>query len=278
MTEKKDKKNIKVAICLSGLLRDWEQSMISIKNKLIDSLIESDAEVDLFIHSWESESTMIDDKWKINVVEETNTNEEETHIHTNEDKPMDMRSQSVSKIIDIIHTEIFPVTDWQLEKQSTVTKTIDKIKKDLGKDYKKKWSPHNFSCWLYSLYKSTELKNNFAKFHNIEYDYVIRVRTELHFEKKLTMNDLELVPENGILIPKGGDAKARGINDMFAIGTSESIDWYCDLVHRIKDYNERNPHQILSQHVYKWEKENQNANIIRFDFPYKIRGNKPSGM
>ena len=119
MTEKKDKKNIKVAICLSGLLRDWEQSMISIKNKLIDSLIESDAEVDLFIHSWESESTMIDDKWKINVVEETNTNEEETHIHTNEDKPMDMRSQSVSKIIDIIHTNIFPVTDLQLEKKST---------------------------------------------------------------------------------------------------------------------------------------------------------------
>ena len=49
-------------------------------------------------------------------------------------------------------------------------------------------------------------------------------------------------------------------------------------MHRIKDYNERNPHQIFHQHVYEWEKENQNANIIRFDFPYKIRGNKPSGM
>ena len=252
---------MKIAICVSGLLRDYEKSFKNLKEKIIQ-----DRDVDLFIHSWMPEEDMIDDKWGINSQCQTKGGEKQVRKLLNVDKKlnndtvlklgdMDVRNQKIEDIIKEI-SDIHPIADYHLEKQSSVTEEILDIKKRLlDNDYMVKGSPYNLSCWLYSLYECNNLKNIYTSKHDVKYDLVIRCRTELEFLEELTDSQLGDCKEYELGIPAGGDYKKIGINDTFAIGIPTAIDWYCDIKNHVEKYSYRyrkhtNPHSLFYCHLH----------------------------
>lgn len=277
------KKHLKIALCVSGLMRDAKKSFMDMKDRLVIDGVD----IDLFIHTWGPEDNFKDDKWGINAPEVISIKTQRvssTHFDFGEvSQSTDAKLFSLLaakhgykiKIDGIIKTidEILPVTEFKLERVSVVQPELDEIKERFGPigngrgQYKQKWSPHNLSCWLYSLYMCNHIKNKYTKRNNIEYDLVIRSRTELTFTKTITIDIYEQIKKKNLMgIPSGGDSV--GLNDMFAIGRPDAIDWYCS----IKDHYVpgTNPHQMFKKHLSKQE-------ILRFDMPMCLRNRSKSG-
>ena len=116
----------------------------------------------------------------------------------------------------------------------------------------------------YSIYKANQLKKQYEEEHNIEFDWVIRMRTDSDFHYDiLDMNSLT----EELNIPSGEDWAENSINDQFAIGTSQAIDLYSSLYCNFH-YNQSvkyYPERILYSHL-----KNMNLTVNRIDFPVRI--------
>jgi len=238
---------MKIALQIPGLLREYEKSFKSLK-KTFD--IEG-VDLDLYIHTWETDENAVDDKWGINS-KQVETVRYEGFI-----------PQLQSPVLEVINkvNNIIPIVDYKIESQID-NEGLKNIKTNLGSNYSKNWSPHNLSCQLYSMYQCNKLRKN----SNKEYDLVIRARTELLFEESITLNLLSEILDNSkdtIAVPKGANFKG-GINDMIAIGSPEALDWYC--AEGLHYENGENPHVMVKKHILKKYK------VSRFKLPYTLRG------
>jgi len=237
---------MKIALLVPGLLREYKESFNSLKN----TFDIPDVNLDVYIHTWKTNKDMLDDKWG-----QSNWGREKTNYNNFTSLPTDTAENYLLKINEIIN-----ITKYEIEEQ-VGNEGVQSIRDNLGESFRDSWSPHNLSCQLYSMYKCNELR----KQSNIDYDLVIRARTELIFERSITLDDLEsIMSSRAVNIPSGGDHH-RGINDMVAIGTPDIMDWYCELGEHY-DKGE-NPHVMLKTHL------NKKHTIERIDLPYKLRGN-----
>jgi hypothetical protein len=111
----------------------------------------------------------------------------------------------------------------------------------------------------YSIYKSNQLKCDYEKENNMIFDKVIRMR----FDSNFGGNELHLnnIP-NGINIPRGEDW-CGGINDQFAVGSSDAMNLYSNLynhIDKIRDV-QYHPETMLRKYF-----EMYNIAVNRFDF------------
>lgn len=239
---------MKIALQISGLLREYEASFKSLEKAFNINNIN----LDLYIHTWETEDKSIDDKWGKNgkLVETTNYKGFSHEVHS----PI---PEVISKI-----DKILKITDYQVESQVD-NKNLQKFKNNLG-SYPESWSPHNLSCQLYSMYQCNELRKNSGK----EYDLVIRGRTELIFLNPTPFSHLSEILTNSsktIFVPKGANFRG-GINDMMAIGNPEALNWYCAEGLHYEDGE--NPHVMVKKHILK------KYQLGRIDLPYTLRGRR----
>ena len=257
---------MKLALCICGILRDWEQSFNILKDKILEG-----HEVDLFIHTWDNDGSIIDDKFgsgnhplsynlshikRGDVIDETFIVEESM-------KSID-RSDLYKDVVEFVKGMTKNVI-YKSESQEKVLPDLVEIKERLI-NYRYTWSPYSFCSHLYSMYESDKLKNEYAKLNNIEYDLTIRTRTELYPLKKIDNNFLKEIKNSGnIAIPMGGDYNT-GINFDLAIGNSDAINWYCSIKNYLQNYS-GGQHKILSKHLNEKYKDR----IDRWDFPYKVR-------
>jgi hypothetical protein len=122
-----------------------------------------------------------------------------------------------------------------------------------------------FSMW-YGIKKTNELKVNYELENNFKYDVVIRARFDTEILNKV---ELKLV-QNSIFIPIGSDHRG-GYNDLFAYGSSNTMDYYCstfdNLIQYIIDGELIHPECLLRYHLDK-----HNFTFIRTNIPLKLRG------
>lgn len=122
-----------------------------------------------------------------------------------------------------------------------------------------------FSMW-YGIKKTNELKVNYELENNFKYDIVIRTRFDTELVNRV---ELKLV-WNSIFIPIGSDHRG-GYNDLFAYGSSNTMDYYCstfdNLIQYIKDGELIHPECLLKHHLDK-----HNFTFIRTNIPLKLRG------
>jgi hypothetical protein len=122
-----------------------------------------------------------------------------------------------------------------------------------------------FSMW-YGIKKTNELKVNYELENNFKYDVVIRARFDTEILNKV---ELKLV-QNSIFIPIGSDHRG-GYNDLFAYGSSNTMDYYCstfdNLIQYIIDGELIHPECLLRHHLDK-----HNFTFIRTNIPLKLRG------
>jgi|7_EtaG_2_1085326.scaffolds.fasta_scaffold00185_27 hypothetical protein len=236
---------MKIALLISGLLREYKKSFNSLKETFdIDGI-----DLDLYIHTWKTEKDIIDDKWGLGGGKQVNRSIYKNH----EPQLKDPVAEYLTEI-----NEIIPITDVQIESQID-NPGICAIRKRLGSKFKNKWSPHNLSCQLYSIYQCNELR----KQSNKHYDLVIRARTELIFKKSMTHKFLkEILDNNCIAIPDGLNC-GGGINDTLAIGTVSAMDWYCEEIYHYEP--EINPHLMILRHI------ESKYRLARFNLPYTLR-------
>ena len=100
---------------------------------------------------------------------------------------------------------------------------------------------------LYSIWKSNQLKKDYENENNIVFDRVIRMRFDSDFEGKEL--NLKKLPEC-LNIPKGEDW-CGGVNDQFALGTSQLMDIYSDLYNNLTNMGaiDYHPESILRDYL-----------------------------
>jgi hypothetical protein len=102
-----------------------------------------------------------------------------------------------------------------------------------------------------------------------DYDYYVYGRTDCSYKEKFDINLLKNCNDNSILIPSGGDYR-DGCNDFFAVGNKKCMEYYCNLVDKIYEYNNEgclfHPENLLRHHLKKG-----GINDFRFKMPIQCR-------
>ena len=206
--------NKKIAICISGYLRTFENCYQSIKENLIQ-----DYDCDIFIHTYD----------KIRA----------KPSYHNQDYYDRERDYSLN--LDFFE-KIPNLKSLVIENFDDIKGNFLKFQNRLGIDY----MPAVYMA-PYKIYKCNELKKKYERDNNFIYDVVIRTRGDQVFTKKINFN----FPENKILInsyPFGDEdyihnctekeeSRTVGyLNDRFAAGSSENIDYLSDLYNHLETY------------------------------------------
>ena len=117
---------------------------------------------------------------------------------------------------------------------------------------------------LFKMKKSNELRKSYEAEHNIEYDYIARLRSDF---KYLTEVDFSILRPDTVFIPYEHDH--FGLNDRFAIGSRNVMDIY---LNRFDFWIE--PHPEIPNYTTHVESnlkilmEINNINIDRIPFSY----------
>lgn len=139
----------------------------------------------------------------------------------------------------------------------------------------------NAIMMYYSIFYSNRLKQEYELQRNFKYDFVIRCRFDLYFEKFVLLpeNDLYLAPNENIgqvFTPEMKELLAlQGPkympNDQFAHGSSDAMDYYSSVYMKYlenKHIFPIHPEGILSKHL--WEYNNRYVPQINHNIHMKI--------
>ena len=181
---------MKIAVCFSGAFRKPEYGLESLK------LIRPNDDIKVFAHTW-------------------------LNLKTDKDYINAEMDQNEFSLIEKFNFETLVVEDY---KSSIV-------------HFKKMYNFFNFQTheisprtdlgiisMFYSIYQSNSLKRKYEIKNQMKFDKVIRIRFDSNFENKIL--DLENI-DGDLCIPSGEDW--FGINDRFSLGSSETMDVYCDI-------------------------------------------------
>jgi len=219
----------RMALCLSGQARAVKACLSSIQ----DCIIKPFGHVDVFIHTWfvDKYST---DKFNVSGLETSN-----------------VFDCSLQEYLDCYNPASVAIEDFARSKYFHCNNLSDRVR-----------------IAFYVIHKSNQVKREYEIENNLNYDYVIRCRTDLKFERRLTEQDLECVNDGSILIPSMLDF--GGVNDQFAIGTPTSMNKYASLHNRLDKYLfvdglPYDPERLMKHHI-----NSMNLELHRFRFDYSI--------
>jgi hypothetical protein len=112
------------------------------------------------------------------------------------------------------------------------------------------------------------VRNEYEKDFNVKYDVVIKCRFDVDILEKIELK----LPENQIYIPIGWD-HMDGVNDTFAYGDSNSMDYYLSAYHSLDGFiNEGrfiHPEMLLKAHLLRGD-----MMILRNSIKMSLRGMK----
>jgi hypothetical protein len=174
---------------------------------------------------------------------------------------------------DIIIPKSWKIFDleWAINKIQSNLPDNNYLKKfEISDDHEKSWPDAiNLHCLIgnnpvqrvhkmhYNNYKVNQLRMNYQTDNNIEYDYIIKIRPDSDFDSNINLKNIK-IERNEILMPNnnwfGDDSKGMFTNDQFAIGGSDSMNIYSNLINFINQYNTEgvifHPESLLAHHLY----------------------------
>jgi hypothetical protein len=229
---------MKVAVCFSGTIRSPENGFNSLK------LISPNDDIKVFGHTW------------------TNLNDEKDYPNS----VLDSSTESNFDVFEKYNFESLLIENYKFKKVH-FKKMYDYFN----------FKPHDISVrtdlgiisMFYSIYRSNSLKREYELLNNMKFDKVIRIRFDSNFQNKnLDLNDIL----GNLCIPSGNDWLG-GINDQFAVGSSQDMDVYCDLYNSfsIVRHIPYHPECILEEYL-----KIKNIQITRFDFQVTVNSSRLS--
>lgn len=249
----------KIAICISGYLRTFEECYPTILKNIIQ-----DNDVDIFIHTYDKIGNSSGWRSPIDFSEDINWNFLESIPY-----------------IKVIATQKWDDIKYQFEKFRNIVPYVTNI--------------NTIGCIFYKIYMCNQLRKQYEIENNIKYDLIIRMRGDQFFEKKINLD----FPENKILINaypwgdedyvnhyltddcgvEGGRNENEWINDRFAVGNSDNIDYLCDLYNHFEELITNAPYveleYLLHSHLNKGNIELEKRNLQFYVKHYPPRLKKP---
>lgn len=218
---------MKIALCLSGHLRNFERTFPTLY-----FYFTKDYDVDIFIHTW--------DKLGFSCPYKTDRTLNETNSKLNE----------INKL--------YAPKNMIIENSSF----IEELKRQ-GDEY----APHlmrepkhvgHMASMFYKIYAANELKNKYQLDTGIQYDWVVRCRADLLFHQKVS---IPLYPENNKIWLPRFLCRDDWYTDQLAIGSSNDMDLYSSAFFDIPEYfkarREFRPEKFL---IYSMKKKHLSAN------------------
>jgi hypothetical protein len=249
---------MRVAICYSGLVRNFWDCIDSHKKLILDIL-----KPDVFIHTWSKIGSNQSPHWYNHSY---NLNQ---HIH----------EIGLQQELDVDQIEnLYNPTKIIIENPD-IKHFYDKFYCDTNPNF------FNNVMMHYGIDCANRLKKQYEQTHNFKYDIVIRCRFDLYFESIvfddiINHNTIYLAPNENMdnpftesmkaLLNKDGNKYMP--NDQFAYGSSEAMDYYSsvyDVYEKDYDFYHKHPESILTQHL--WTKNTSQFNNIQTNSSIKMR-------
>lgn len=244
----------KIAICISGYLRTFEECYPTIFKNIIQN-----NDVDIFIHTYDKLGNSSGWRHPIDLSEDFN----------------------MSFLENIPNIKVIAVQKWddikyQFEKFRQFQPNITNI--------------NVIACIFYKILMCNKLRKEYEIENNIKYDLIIRMRGDQIFERKINLE----FPENKILINAypwgdedyihhfvGDDCNQDGcrnetewINDRFAVGNSENIDYLCDLYNHFEELITNEKYAELEHILYKHLAKN-NIELEKRNLQFYVKHKPP---
>jgi len=116
--------------------------------------------------------------------------------------------------------------------------------------------PEQYFKMFYNIFKTNQLRTSYEIENNFKYDIVIRTRSDVGLLHEVDVRN-NIPSSNTIIMPGNQWYGTPPCNDQFAIGNSDSMTIYSNIVNYLKEYNDLglvfHPESLLSHHL-------QNAN------------------
>ena len=208
---------MRVAICISGQPRDIEVGVEQVVNNIINS--NADLDFDVFAHAWVSSSG---EPW------DTAQDYLRSVVGRQQGDPS-------KKILRFLKPKL-----WLFEDQINF------------ENYTKFFTSHpsakqaSLASNFYSVYSANNMKKQYENMNGFVYDYVVRMRYDLFFNKPITISDYEDLVQTCVVVPKNyqedqdripWNVKNKGMVDVFAISSSENMDKYSETFLHIPTIN-----------------------------------------
>jgi len=190
---------MKSCILLSGQLRNAKNSFESIKKNLIDTY-----DADVFISTWSNSNKIQKSNLAGGSVDDDST---------------------IDEIINLYNPITIEVDKYEDELVEKFHRMIQPFKSKAPFETK----PLSVFMMWYKIMKVNQLKSRYEQTNGFKYDTVIRSRFDLNIDSQIEIIDAQ---PNELYIPKGWDWK-MGYNDLFALGNSQSMDYYCDMFNNL---------------------------------------------
>ena len=229
---------MKIAVCFSGTVRNSEHGLKSL------NLIFPNNDIKVFGHIWK------------------NLSNEKDHVN----QTFETSEENILSSIQKFDFETLLIEDYQSKKIH----------------FQKMYDFFNFKIWdspprtdigiismFYSIYQSNLLKRKYEITNKIKFDKVIRIRFDSNFENKVL--NLEHI-RGDLCIPTGNDW-CEGLNDQFAVGSSDAMDLYCDMYNCFSMLRHVPYHPEL---MFKEYLKIKNINVDRFNFKISISSSRLS--
>ena len=253
---KKDKK--KVALCLSGFLRNADEAYPYIKANIIDKF-----NPDVFIHSYNN----------IKSNQDTDTKFKKKLVRDNISPTDVIKLYNPVKYVYDDYTSEY--TDNVLDSNYDTFKSLILDNQDKEHTFSPKIDKHvNGICMFYKIKKCNELKQQYEKDNKFKYDIVIRMRFDQLIYESIDNKYLSLITKN-VVIGAGGFCMNNGMEDQIAISDSETSDIYSNVYNTylslVQDIIENNyaigsfPETVLYYYLAKLN------NIKCYLIPLRIR-------
>lgn len=220
-----------VAICLSGAIKFIDNGLITI-NKICNLY-----NTKLFIHSWEIE----------NFAQFNSTSW--ISIQNNFDYSIYHQNNIFNK---------YNYTDIEIENYDNKKIYLEEIFNNFKFEHYSQRSDIGIISMFYSIYKSNKLKIKYEKDNNMEFDCVIRMRSDSLYANDLKLEEYNM---NHLNIPNGRDW--GGLNDQFAFGNSNVMNLYSETFNNIKKIhrNVYHPETMLKQSIELYDINIDRPNI-----------------
>lgn len=210
---KKDNKKLKVAVCLSGHLRIFEEAFSKLKEHLLDLY-----DCDIFIHTWDTMGLWM----------------------RGGDAPISRKktNEQLAKIQNIAHPKKIIIEQYREFPVSQLMRQRSGEHRDLG----------GVQSMFYKIEQCNNLKSSYEKSNNMVYDAVVRIRPDIILEQDIIINQEDL---NCINIPKYGDYS--GLNDQLAFSSSKNMNIYSGIFSKLIRYLEvgapMNPEKLIKFNI-----------------------------
>lgn len=197
---------MKIAICLSGFIRTWEQS----KKSFLVNLVQNN-ECDLFIHTYNQ-----------NYFEYS---AERSDIYYTDDEIKEMfGGLNVKKIVIEDRNLILP----ELQSESKKFENFQNYKIRIKESSEDNDNFVNLGIRIFDqlrkIHLSNELRKNYEKESQIKYDFIVKTRFDVLYVDRINWNIF--TEENKVYIGEGGTGGFP--DDLVGIGKDEAINAYMD--------------------------------------------------